>query len=97
MQVVDQEPHAWFLLRDDAGTYLDVNCSHGPVGYSVLLELDDDERRALDEGGRSYLDDLAATVAYRVRSPYRDRDLTRARGHEVTAAVAAWRSGGATD
>ena len=95
MQVVDHEPHAWFLLRDDAGTYLDVNCSHGPVGYSVLLELD--ERRALDGGGRGYLDDLAATVAYRVRSPFRDRDLTRARGHEGTAAVAAWRSGGATD
>ncbi len=96
MQVVDHEPRAWFLLRDGAGTYLDVNCSHGPVGYSVLLELDDDERRALDEGGRGYLDGLAAVVAHRVRSTYRDRDLTHSRGHEVTAAVAAWRSGGAT-
>lgn len=97
MQVVDHEPHAWFLLHDGARSYLDVNCSDGPVGYSVLLELAEDEQRALGEGGHGYLDDLAAAVAQRVRSPYRDRDLTRVRGREVTEAVAAWRSGGVTD
>ncbi|WP_369942346.1 hypothetical protein [Xanthomonas medicagonis] len=39
MQVVDHEPHAWFLLRDGDTLLLDVNCSHGAVGYAWTMAL----------------------------------------------------------
>ncbi|MEU6700769.1 hypothetical protein [Pseudonocardia sp. NPDC046786] len=99
MQVVDQEPHHWFLLDDDGRLLLDVHCNHGPVGYSVLLALDGTEIRGLHEQGREYLHRLAdavqdsAPIARGSRSPYRERDLSATHGRRVSDAVAAWRTG----
>ncbi|MEQ3550208.1 hypothetical protein WIS52_06955 [Pseudonocardia nematodicida] len=100
MQVVDHEPRSWFLMRDGDRLYLDVNCNHGAFGYSVLIELDGSERRALDEQGRGYLHELAdavhmsAPAARDSTSPYRDRDQSRTYGTATSEAVAAWRRSG---
>lgn len=100
MRVVDHEPHRWFLLRAGDRLYLDVNCEHSFIGYAMLVELDDGERRAHEEGGHAYLDRLAedinasAPVLRDSRSPYRGRDLTRSLGPAVTDAVRRWQATG---
>jgi hypothetical protein len=43
MQVVDHEPHAWFLFKEGNAFLLDVNCNHGPVGYCVMIQLTAEE------------------------------------------------------
>ncbi|MCO7194485.1 hypothetical protein [Pseudonocardia sp. McavD-2-B] len=102
MEVVDHEPHWWFLLRDGDRLYLDVNCEHSFIGYAMLVELDDGERRAHEAGGHAYLGRLAedvnagAPVLRDSRSPYRDRNLSRSLGPAVTDAVRRWRAAGGT-
>jgi hypothetical protein len=99
MQVLDHEPHAWFLLSWGAELLLDVNVSHGAVSTSVTMALDADERAALDHEGRGYLSRLAQEVQDSIPlradagSPYRPRDLSPTLGRDVTQAVLAWRAG----
>jgi hypothetical protein len=98
LRVVDHRPTRWFLLADGDALLLDVHCSHSAFDYSVLIELTDAERAALERGGRDYLDDLAqkihhsAPAARGSTSPYRDRDLTRTRSGAVVDAVRRWRA-----
>lgn len=96
MKVVEHAHAAWFLLADGEALLLDVNCNHGAFGYSVLIELDPDERTRWERDGRDYLDELARSVhdsapAANEVSPYRARDLTRTRPGEVGDAVRRWR------
>ncbi len=96
MHVIDHEPSWWFLLQDGEQLYLDVNCSHSFVGYSVLIALDEQETAALHEEGRGYLGRLAedvnsgAPVLQDSRSPYRERNLTQTHGRLVNDAVRNW-------
>jgi hypothetical protein len=98
MDVVDHSPHFWFLLREGDELFLDMNCSHGAYGFSVLLMLSEHERGEFEKSGRAALDELATAVqdsapmARDSTSPYRDRDLTRLRANEVSEAVRRWRS-----
>lgn len=97
MRVLDHEPHFWFLLRGDDGLLLDVNCSHGAFGYSVLLSLNEDETRAYEAGGHGYLSELAGAIQFSApdvrgsTSAYNGRNIHRLHGDAVTAAVLAWR------
>ncbi|MEO9322078.1 hypothetical protein ABFT23_01225 [Nocardioides sp. C4-1] len=101
MDVVDHARAAWYLLADGDALLLDVNCNHGAVGYSVLIELDPTERARWEEEGRAYLDALSheihfsapivSTPPFGEPSPYRARDLKSTRRHEVTNAVRRWR------
>ncbi|UJP39911.1 hypothetical protein [Cellulomonas palmilytica] len=101
MRVLDHEQWSWFLLESDGSLLLDVHVSHGPASATLLVALTDDERAAYDRDGRTAVIRLAADIqdsaplAAASTSPYRSRDLTRTLGAEVTAAVAAWRAGGA--
>lgn len=98
MKVLDHERRSWFLLESGSALLLDVHVSHGAVSTTLLLELDGDERAAYERDGRAALIRLAGSIqdsaplAAASASPYRARDLTRTRGAEVTAAVAAWRA-----
>lgn len=103
MEVLDHAHAAWYLLADDDAVLLDVNCNHGAVGYSVLIELDDAERARWEQEGREYLDALSHEIhfsapivsnpPYGEVSPYRARDLTSTRRDEVSEAVRRWREG----
>lgn len=100
MEVVDHAHAAWYLLADGDTLLLDVNCNHGAFGYSVLVELDDDERARWEQDGPAYLDTLSHEIHMSApivdeASPYRARDLTRARRGEVSAAVRRWRDNAA--
>ena len=98
MKVLDHEPSSWFLLESDGSLLLDVHVNQGPVSGSLLVALTDGEQDAYEHQGRAALTRLAARVqdsaplAAGSTSPYRARDLTRALGAEVTAAVVAWRA-----
>ena len=86
MDVVDHEPAAWFLLADGEQMFLDVNCeAGGGVGYSILLELTADERRAIVLEGHVAADRLGLEVAASPRS-FWDRQVI-GRGDEVLEAV----------
>ena len=97
MDVVDTRPHGWFLLGEGDRLFLDMNCNHNAYGYSVLLELSPEERKDFESRGRVALDELAEAVQNSVpllaasQSPYRERDLEKLRGDDVTDAVFRWR------
>lgn len=102
MKVIDHQPHAWFLLDDQGVLYLDVNCSHGAVGYSVLVALNAGETSAYADQGRAYIDDLAQDIqnsapgAVSSVSPFKSRNLTVGRGQEskrADAEIKAWLAG----
>jgi len=97
MDVVDTRPHGWFLLSEGDKLFLDINCDHNAFGYTVLLELSPEEREDFETRGRLALDELAEAVQYSApaaresTSPYRERDLEKVRGGEVSEAVDRWR------
>ena len=90
LHVREFRPRAWFLLgdleRDGEDYYLDVACSRGPVGFSLLVKLSDEERGEYHEVGRVYLDYLAAKISGQP-DRYRNRDLTRELGDGVTGTI----------
>lgn len=105
MDVLDHARAAWYLLSDGDALLLDVNCNHGAVGYSVLIELTAAERARWEQDGRDYLDVLSHEIHFSAPivgnplvgepSPYRARDLTRTRSGEVSDAVRRWREANA--
>ena len=99
MRVLDEAAASWFLLEGEGGKLLlDVHCSHSFLDYSVLIELDAEERQRLHEEGRTYLDWLSHEIHYSTpivrdsRSPYKARNLTATHGQRVTRAVQAWQA-----
>lgn len=88
---MDHSPHFWFLLREGADYYLDVNCGQGAVGLSVLLKLSVAECAEYHGLGRVFIDGFAARVADGSRG-YMDRDLSSSLGDEVSAAVSRFRA-----
>jgi hypothetical protein len=96
MHVVDHAPQHWFLLDDDGALLLDINCSHGAVGYSVLIRLDSAEEDEYRRRGREFLSQLADRIQQAgpifpdSESPWSGRDRTRTDGQRVHAAIMAW-------
>jgi hypothetical protein len=98
MKVIDHEPGLWFLLGDDDRLFLDVNCEHSAVGYTVLIELDESERAQQTAQGRAYLSKLAEAINYSApgargsQSSYKSRNISSQYGAQVSEAIRAWRS-----
>ncbi|MCW0436074.1 hypothetical protein [Xanthomonas sacchari] len=96
MQVVEHEPHAWFLLRDGETLLLDVNCSHGPVGYAWTMALTVQEIAQFQTLGRDFIAQLAERVQSTAlgvlgnRSPYLIRKADAETRQRVTVAIKAW-------
>ena len=62
MRIVDHEPSSWFLAEEDGALFLDVNASRGPVGFSLLTQLTDDERDRIARGGHGATDAIARAL-----------------------------------
>ncbi len=93
MQVVDHEPQAWFLFKEGNALFLDINCNHGAVGYSVMIQLSAEEKSEYSQKGHDYLNSLAQSVQY--AGPgwgYQSRDVSAIYSKESTAAVNEWRA-----
>ncbi len=67
MVVVDHEPHDWFLLRDEHGLVLDVNCAQSFVSFSVVLRLSADEAERVAAGSHKAVADLVRLIQYSPR------------------------------
>ena len=89
MEVVDHEPHCWFLLRDGDDYFLDVNCGISAVGFSVLVKLGDSEKRAIVQTGHGAGEELAAAIQ-NSPSRYFDRNLASSHEAAVNEAIARW-------
>ena len=62
MMVIGHEDYTYFLLRDGDAFYLDANCNHGPVGYSILIRLNDEEVARYRAEGAAYVRGLAIGI-----------------------------------
>ena len=97
MIVVDHAPSSWYLLRDGDRLLLDVNCSHGAVGYGWVMALTADETARYRAEGRAAIDRLAAHVQDSApgvpgsTSPYVGRDLGHDLDGPIALAVSDWR------
>ena len=95
MRVKDHERHSWFLFEQGDALLLDVNCSHGPAGYSVMLRLNAEEESEYSRGGHAFLSRLAQAVQDSgPGGAYQSRDVSAAYGRESLAAVNDWREAG---
>jgi hypothetical protein len=96
MEVIDREPHAWFLVRDGNALLREVRCSHGPADYSVVLELNAMERRRYDRQRRVYLEELTYAIHYSApgvrgnTSVYAHRLLEAHRRQAVSDTILRW-------
>jgi hypothetical protein len=62
MVVVDHQPHDWFLLRDERGLVLDVNCGQSAVGFSVVVRITGQEAGLMESRGREAVTELARSI-----------------------------------
>ena len=93
MQVVDHEPHAWFLFREGNTLLLDVNCDHGAVGYSVMIQLSAEEESEYARQGHVYLNWLAGAVQDEgPGGAYQLRNVSALYSKESLAAINEWRA-----
>ncbi len=89
MDVVDHRPGEWFLLADGEAMFLDVNCEGNAAGYSLLLELTAEERRAFVLEGRAAIERIALEVAA-LPEEFWDRQIL-GRSNEVHDAILRFR------
>lgn len=94
MDVIDHQPGGWFLLRDGAHHYLDVNVHQPMVGTSILLQLDADEETELILG-RPFVEYLAARINY-WSGQYQARNVTGPVAEEADRAIRRWLGSGRT-
>lgn len=92
MQIIDHDPHYWFLVREGNEEYLSVRCQASFAEYSMLIRLSPDERAAHQAGRHAYADTLAMDINDH-RDSYQERDYEKELGDRVTQTVVAWRTG----
>ena len=93
MQVVDHEPHAWFLFKSGNALFLDVNCNHGPVGYGVMIQLSAEEESEYSQKGHAYLNWLAQAVQDSGPGQgYQVRDVSAIYSEASTVAINEWQA-----
>ena len=88
MEVTDHQPGGWYLLRDGAHHYLDVNVHLPLVDTSILIQLNEEEETE-SILGRVYIDYLAARVNY-WSSQYQARNITGPVAKEAHQAIMRW-------
>ena len=89
MVVVDHQPHEWFLLQDEGGFVLDVNCGRSAVGFSVVLRLTEEEAALMDTRGRQAVAGLARSVQQSATA-YADRSGGPSLERAAHAAIMRW-------
>ena len=97
MEVIDHEPHAWFLFREEDRLLFDANCNHNTVGYSYTIKLSPEEINKYKNGGHEYLNNLAYDIHYSApvsngsNSIYKGRDLSDKYSDKLIKAIKSWR------
>jgi hypothetical protein len=96
MHVVAHEPSSWFLLEESSALYLDVNCSHSFVSFSMLIQLTEQEAERYRINGTGFLSSLAAQVQEHSFTTYRERNLSALYEASVNEAISQWRANNAS-
>ena len=91
MEIIDSEPHGWFLLRDGNDFLLDVNCSYSAVSFDMVVRLTSAEVQAYGVEGRPFVSRLADTVQNEALTEFRSRNVAGEVGPRVLAAIIAER------
>jgi hypothetical protein len=93
VHVIDHEPQGWFLFKDGIALLIDVNCSHGAVGYSIMIQLNAEEEFEYSLKGHAFLNWLAQAVQDSgPGSDYQLRDVSATYGKESLTAVSEWQA-----
>lgn len=90
MRIVDYEPRSWFLAEEDGALYLDLNCSSGPAGFTMLVRLTDEEYDRVARDGHSATDTIATQLQYHAVSLFKARNLGPEWQARLGKAVDAW-------
>lgn len=97
MKVIDSENWAWLLFEHEGNLYLDAYCNMSAFGYTYMIQLNDQEQKKYEIGGREYLKKLAYDIHYSVpitkdtKSIYKGRDVSKLFSELATEAVKTWR------
>lgn len=75
MKVIDIEPQSWFFLTNGTDYFIDVNCNHSFVGFSLLIKLDKAETDVYQKKGKEFLNLLADDIQYYALSKYKERNI----------------------
>jgi hypothetical protein len=91
MVVVDHQPHDWFLLRDERGFVLDVNCGQSAVGFSVVVRLAGTETGLIETRGREAVTELARSIQNNPAA-FADRSGGASLEQAAYAAIVRWQA-----
>ena len=86
MEVVLNKPGFWYLLKKDDAYYLDINCEASFVGFTLMLQLNEDEYAEYHALGRTFLQYFAEKINYR-SSVYKARNTTGPLQKEAMKAI----------
>ncbi|MGL4576408.1 MAG: hypothetical protein ACRCV9_16610 [Burkholderiaceae bacterium] len=92
MKVIDHEPHGWFLLQDEIGYILDVNCTESHATYTVAFRLNAEEVAQIELGRHKAVDELARAVMRDADRSYFNQRRDTSLDASISAAVVQWRA-----
>ena len=91
MEIIDSEPHGWFLLQDGNDLLLDVNCSYSTVSFDMVVRLTPAEAQAYGDEGRPFVSRLAETAQRDALTEFRSRNVAAEVGPRALATIIAER------
>jgi len=97
MKITDTVPQFWYLLEDDEGLVLTINCENSFVSYDFTMRLKPEEVAAYRREGKAYLNGLAEAVNYSCpiargsTSPYKERNIDAQYSAAISEAVQHWK------
>ena len=91
MKVIDHKKLGWFLLEDEEGLYLDVNCSHSALSYDMLIKLDENEKSEFIEKGRNFINELSNEIQEHGMTKYKNRNISKKLGKKSYEAIREFR------
>ena len=97
MNVIDEEPHSWFLFEFEDSLLFSANCEFSFVGYDFMMFLSEGESKKYKTIGHEYLNDLAASINVSVpiskgsKSIYKNRNVSNEYSAKSLNAVEHWR------
>jgi len=91
MEILDSEPHGWYLLPDGDHLLLDVNCSYSAFSFDMVVRLTPSEAQGYGVEGRPFVERLAETVQREAMTEFRIRDVAAEVGPRVLETIVAAR------